>query len=45
MAGKQIIPAVVKYTKMLADTANAVKAFITYALEQLGTNDSLGRSQ
>lgn len=25
MAGKQIIPAVVKYTKMLADTANAVK--------------------
>ena len=26
-------------------TAHAVKAFITYALEQLGTNDSLGRSQ
>ncbi len=25
MAGKQIIPAVVKYTKMLADTVNAVK--------------------
>ncbi len=25
MAGKQIIPAVVKYTKLLADTANAVK--------------------
>ncbi|MCM1386064.1 MAG: glutamine synthetase III [Bacillus sp. (in: Bacteria)] len=25
MAGKQIIPAVVKYTKMLADTINAVK--------------------
>ena len=26
MAGKQIIPAVVKYTKTLADTANAIKA-------------------
>ena len=26
MAGKQIIPAVVKYTRMLADTVNAVKA-------------------
>ncbi len=26
MAGKQIIPAVVKYTKVLADTINAVKA-------------------
>ena len=26
MAGKQIIPAVVKYTKALADTINAVKA-------------------
>jgi glutamine synthetase len=26
MAGKQIIPAVVKYTKTLADTVNAVKA-------------------
>lgn len=26
MAGKQIIPAVVRYTKMLADTVNAVKA-------------------
>ena len=26
MAGKQIIPAVIKYTKMLADTVNTVKA-------------------
>ena len=26
MAGKQIIPAVVRYTKVLADTVNAVKA-------------------
>ena len=26
MAGKQIIPAVIKYTKVLADTVNTVKA-------------------